>query len=356
MTGTPATTEEVAEPVPELKNMSKRQREEYRRVMHVFQNRVELKQEFIRLRDDRNSLLDKIKKAERETNLVVEEKKDLEKLLSSPETGYNAIVYFQLRALWDECNEQLQRFCEVLKKQQVDRERKREIMEFNREREKRLAQANDQVVKAKAESDALRAEIEKQELEISGKSGMLHFFNRRKLRKDLDNERRKLAEIRAKIEELFSRRVRIESEQWPEFKGISLKGKRAINIAMVAMAQHLYMHFSDQKLGEMARQAMRQRPSESHYGMRQDCEFLMDKIAASVERLRSQTGFAESLKARADWLRTQAEFKNDNDPVPLAASMAKISTTVGKEHETGLLLDVNVLADDYWNILSVMVE
>lgn len=349
-------TEELAEPVPELKNMSKRQREEYRRVMHVFQNRVELKQEFIRLRDDRNSLLDKIKKAERETNLVAEEKKDLEKLLSSPETGYNAIVYYQLRALWDECHEQLERFCEVLKKQQVDRERKREIMEFNREREKRLAQANELVVRAKGESDALKAVIEKQEQAIAEKSGVMHFFNRRKLRKDLDDERKKLAEIRAKIEELFSRRVKIESEQWPEFKGISLKGKRAINIALVAMAQHLYIHFADQNLGDMARQAVRQRPTESHYGMRQDCEFLMEKISASVERLRSQTGFADSLKARADWLRTQAEFKNNNDPVPLASSMSKISTTVGKDQETGLLLDVNVLADDYWGMLSVMVE
>lgn len=349
-------TEELAQPVPEMKSMSKRQREEYRRVMHVFQNRVELKQEYIRLRDDRNSLLDKIKKAERETNLIAEEKKDLEKLLASPETGYNAIVYYQLRSLWDECHEQLERFCEVLKKQQVDRERKREIMEFNREREKRLAQANELVVKAKAESDALKAEIEKQESEIARKSGVLHFFNRRKLRKDLDDERRKLAEIRARIEELFSRRVKIESEQWPEFKGISLKGKRAINIALVAMAQHLYIHFADQKLGDMARQAMRQRPTESHYGMRQDCEFLMEKISASLERLRSQTGFADSLKARADWLRTQAEFKNNNDPVPLASSMSKISTTVGKDQETGLLLDVNVLGDDYWSVLSVMVE
>ncbi len=350
-------TEEVAESVPEVRKLSKREREEYRRVMHVFQNRVELKQEFIRLRDDRNSLLDKVKKAERETTLIAEEKKDLEKLLSSPETGYNVIVYYQLRALWDECHQQLQRFGEVLKKQQVDRERKREIMEFNRDREKRLAQTNDKVVKVKAESDALKAAIEKKEQAIAEKAGMLHFFNRRKMRRGLDAEKKQLAEIRGRIEELFSRRIKIESEQWPEFRGISLKGKRAINIALVAMAQHLYIHFSEHKLCEMARQAMRQRPSEVHYGLRQDCEFLMEKISGMVNQLQAQSNFGEKLKARADVLRTEAEFKNENDPVPLASSLAKINTAISADpNQTGLIIDVNVLADDYWNILSAMVE
>ncbi len=350
-------TDELAEQVTEVKKMSKREREEYRRVMHVFQNRVELKQEFIRLRDDRNSLLDKVKKAERETNLIEEEKKDLEKLLSSPETGYNVIVFYQLRSLWAECHEQLQRFCEVLKKQQTDRERKREIMEFNREREKRLTHANQQVVKAKAESDQLQGVINDKEKEIESMGGVFHYFNRRKMRKGLQQERKQLSQIREKIEELFSRRVKIESEQWPEFKGISLKGKRAINIALVAMAQHLVIHFSENNLGEMSKQAMRQRASEAHYGLRQDCEYLMQKIAESLERLSAQSNFADSLRVRADWLRTQAEFKNDNDPVPLSSSLAKISTTVGKASgETGLLLDVNVLGDDYWNILSVMVD
>lgn len=350
-------TDELVKPESEISKMSRREREEYRRVMHVFQNRVELKQEFIRLRDDRNSLLDKVKKAERETRLVNEEKKDLEKLLSSPETGYNVIVYFQLRALWDECHEQIKNFAEVLKKQQMDRERKREIMEFNRDREKRLAQANELVVRAKAESDSLQAVINEKERAVAARAGVLHFFNRRKMRKGMDDEKKQLAQIRARIEELFSRRVKIESEQWPEFKGISLKGKRAINIALVAMAQHLYLHFADNNLGEMARQAMRQRPNEVHYGLRQDCEYLMQKITSVVERLREQTDFAEKLKARADWLRTQAEFKNENDPVPMAASLSKISTKLGADAvETGLLLDVNVLADDYWSVLSLMLE
>lgn len=350
-------TDELAKPESEISRMSKREREEYRRVMHVFQNRVELKQEFIRLRDDRNSLLDKVKKAERETRLANEEKKDLEKLLSSPETGYNIIVYYQLRRLWDECHSQIEGFSQVLKKQQTDRERKREIMEFNRDREKRLSQANKMVVQAKAESDELQAIINQKEQEVAARAGVLHFFNRRKMRKGMDEEKQQLAQIRAKIEELFSRRVKIESEQWPEFKGVSLKGKRAINIALVAMAQHLFLHFSDNNLGEMARQAMRQRASEVHYGLREDCEYLMQKVAAALERLQEQSDFAEKLKARADWLRTQAEFKNENDPVPLAASLSKISTTVGKDAiETGLLLDVNVLADDYWGLLSLMVE
>ncbi len=348
-------SEESSEQVVDVKKMSKREREEHRRVMHVFQNRVELKQEYIRLRDDRNSLLDKIKKAERETELVNQDKLALEKLLASPETGYNVIVYYQLRALWGECHEQIKKLSEVLKKQQVDRERKREIMEFNREREKRLAHANKLVVTAKAESDQLQAEINRLEQELAEMSGVLQFFDRRKLRKSLDPEKRQLSEVRKKIEELFSRRIKIESEQWPEFKGISLKGKRAINLAIVAMAQHLYIHFSGQNLSEMAKLAMRQRPSEVHYGLRQDCEYLMQKISESLERLRAQGQFADKLRLRADMLREQAEFKNENDPVPLASSLARISTTVGKDPgETGVLLEVNVLADDYWNLLSAM--
>ncbi len=348
-------SEESLEQAVDVAKMSKREREEHRRIMRVFQNRVELKQEYIRLRDDRNSLLDKIKKAERETELVNQDKQDLEKLLSSPETGYNVIVYYQLRALWSECNDQICKLSEVLKKQQADRERKREIMEFNREREKRLAHANALVVAAKKESDALQAEISRKEQELTEMAGVLQFFDRRKLRKSLDPERRTLSEIRQKIEELFSRRIKIESEQWPEFKGVSLKGKRVINLAIVAMAQQLYIHFSGKNLSEMSKLAMRQRPSEVHYGLRQDCEYLMQKISESLERLRAQGPVAEKLRVRADALREQAEFKNDKDPVPLSSSLAKISTTVGKDpSESGVLLDVNVLADDYWNILEVM--
>ncbi len=348
-------SEELEEQVVDVKKMSKREREEHRRIMRVFQNRVELKQEFIRLRDDRNSLLDKVKKAERETELAKQDKEDLERLLASPETAFNVVVFYQLRGVWHECNEQIRKLHDVLKKQQVDRERKREIMEFNREREKRLARANELVVNAKAESDQLQTEINTKQQELSEMSGVLRYFDRRKLRKALEPEKAQLAQIREKIEELFSRRIKIESEQWPEFKGISMKGKRAINLAIVAMAQHLYIHFHGQNISEMAKLAMRQRPSEVHYGLRQDCEYLMQKIAESLERLRSQGQFADKLRVRADALRAQAEFKNENDPVPLASSLSKISTTVGKDPgETGVLLDVNVLADDYWNILSVM--
>src|SRR5260370_490736 len=79
---------------------------------------------------------------------VLEEKESLEVLLGNPDFGFGALVHFQLRALWKGCNVQLEQFGAELRRQQEDRERKRQLVEFHQDRQARVKLAAERLAAA----------------------------------------------------------------------------------------------------------------------------------------------------------------------------------------------------------------
>ena len=74
--------------------------DEDHRVLELFRNRAELKKAYGGLQDETFRLKDLIKQQEGATQRVQEMLNTLEGRLSATETAYAALVFYQLRRLW----------------------------------------------------------------------------------------------------------------------------------------------------------------------------------------------------------------------------------------------------------------
>src|SRR5580700_2227124 len=102
------------------------------RVLHLFRNRAELKKSHISLQDEVQRLKDRVKQQEGATARVQEMLQGLEGRLSQPESGYPALVFYQLRELWSLGRTLLVQFVAELAEQQEERERRAFLAQFNR--------------------------------------------------------------------------------------------------------------------------------------------------------------------------------------------------------------------------------
>src|SRR5579864_3665117 len=97
------------------------------RVLALFRNRAELKKAYGELQDEVYRLKDRIKQQEGATQRVQEMLTALEARLSATDTGYPALVFYQLRRLWQEARELLEQFVADLTRQQDERERRQHL-------------------------------------------------------------------------------------------------------------------------------------------------------------------------------------------------------------------------------------
>src|SRR5271170_7052001 len=110
---------------------------EEERLMQLFQNRAGLKKAYADLKDEFHLLRDRLKQQEGATIRVQEQLDALGELLADPSTGYSALVFFQLRALWKICHQQLSAFATDLTRQQEAREAARHKEECEAQRNAR---------------------------------------------------------------------------------------------------------------------------------------------------------------------------------------------------------------------------
>jgi hypothetical protein len=325
------------------------------RLLELFQNRAELKKEFAELRAERDRLIELLSEQKGITEREQAKMRALEKRLSDPEMGYTALVYYHLRNLWDACHEQLVRFKDELIKQQETRERKRLVMEFNQQREQRLQALNTRVQSVRAESDAMKAQLLALEGRMAGLTGFWNYFKRRALTPELTQRRMEHETVREQFDRLLDQRIAIESEPWPEPKGLGIEARRLINLALLALTQHLYLHFSENSLSSLARSANLKALKEQHYGLRSDCEQYLALIPRAIANMEAQRGHGQELKVRANGLRARVRFKGDSDATPAADSVDGIPLQAS-ETDFGGIVQVNVLTDNYWNVLDLLMR
>src|SRR6476659_11145875 len=102
------------------------------RVLTLFRNRAELKKAYGELEDEIYRLKDRIKQQEGATQRVQEMLSTLEQRLAAQESGYPALVFYQLRGLWQLGRELIEQFVADLARQLEDRERRAHFAEHNR--------------------------------------------------------------------------------------------------------------------------------------------------------------------------------------------------------------------------------
>ncbi len=189
--------------------------------MQLFQNRAGLKKAYADLKDEFHLLRDRLKQQEGATIRVQEQLDALGDLLGDPKTGFGALVFFQLRALWKVCHQQLSTFAADLTRQQEAREVAKHKAEADAMKNSRLADVDGRLQTAASEADLQRRHLAAAQQEIGRLTAFWHYFERRRRQKSLESLRAQVVAADAEVGDLHAERSAIEHEAAADFPGIS---------------------------------------------------------------------------------------------------------------------------------------
>jgi hypothetical protein len=321
------------------------------RMVALFRNRAELKKELGALDDDRHRLLDRLKLQEGATMRVEEQLATLEAYLGRPEEGRKNLVYFQLKGLWRTASQRLEKFAGDLAQQQKDRERRQQLAEFDRAKRARLADVDRELVEARVLADQLQAEQKLARQQLASLGGFWNHFRRRRLEESIAIRAGRVEAALTVVTDLSDRRHEVESEPPPAFESLSVEGRRAINLAVIACAEWLYGRLAAAGLADLARQTTLRRVYESNYGGPEHCEALLAKVAVSVGELEKQSVDLVDIKGRTDRLRRTALYRDQSDTIPTQDSVHAPDAAA-----PGGAPAANLLLEEYFEIYRVLLR
>jgi hypothetical protein len=319
--------------------------EEEERLLKLFWNRAELKKELQHLDDQLHNLRHRLKQQESTNTRQKEQQEQLEALLGKPGRAADALVHFALRGLWRACCGQLEHLASDLRRQRQDRERKRQLEEFQADRSERLELAGERLQEAGqlvALEDARLAEGERR---LARLGGFWNHFRRRELAFELAAQRERCAASRRQLDDLQEAARTIQKEPWPEFPGLSIEGRRAINLALIAYAQLLYERLGPPGLAAEARLAVNRSVQDARYGTRESCLRRLDEVERALPIVSAAVGVAADVRERTDRLRAVVGWRSRDDVVPTPTTLPPASPG-----------GANVLLDDYWDICKVLLR
>ena len=316
------------------------------RVLHLFRNRIELKKSFSNAQEEIQRLKDRVKQQEGATARVQELLQGLETRLTQPQTAYQALVFYQLRELWTLGQSLLRQFVAELETQQLERERRNFFAEFNRRQFDRRQSVAADCLTAENTAAAARARVAELERLLAGLRRFWHYFQRRRARQELHAASIQSLLAEQALGETRAAQAALEAEQ-PNFTGLSIDSRRAINLAAVAYGQVLRERLTRAALFELTHQASgRREPVPGEYGERARCERLMSEIQSARTLLEERRELLPEIRARAEAFRRIARYRDDTDSVPDAVSLAS---------DDGAVI-TRVLVEDCWEIYRVLLR
>jgi hypothetical protein len=333
-------------------------------LLKLYWNRADVKRELKALRRERFELLDKLKEQEGAIVRAQEQLEGLERLLTNPLAAANAMVYFQLRHLWRVAAQRLEQFGRELQTQREKRERSQLQDAEIAKRKRRLGAVTEKVTGLKDKKRGAAEELARLEKKLEGMNRFLRLFRGAVLKRRIEGLRNGCLMLDEKLDELKALAEKIQGEPLPEPEGLSLDSRRLINTAVIALAQHLVVHFSEHDLASLAKTSTERAVADMKFGDRRDCDRMVERIREKIDELKQQKTFADNVKRRTDQLLTEVKYRNDTDSVPSIDCVQMIGRTPGAQSNdneidlarrtTDAPLRINVVADDYWDLLSVM--
>jgi len=338
----------------------KRDEESGEQLLKLYSNRAGVKRELNDLRKERHELLDKLKDQEGAILRAQEQLEGLERLLTNPLAAANAMVYFQLRHLWRVGAQKLEQFGGELKAQRKQRERAQLHEAALAKRGRRLGAITERLDSVLLKQQALFEEFRAAEASLASMNGFKRFFKGPRVRRRMNGMKAGNGALQEKIAELKELQEKIQGEALPEPDGLSLESRRLINCAIIALAQHLVVHFSENDLIGLTKTATERPVGDMKFGDRRDCDRMVECIRERIEDLRQQTSLADDVRRRTDLLGNHVQYRNETDSLPTTESVAiteRSSPQAGNEPERrsgNEPLRINVLLDEYWDIVAVL--
>jgi len=321
---------------------------EQERLLKLFWNRAELKKELQGLDDQLHNLRNKLKQQENANGRLQQQLEQLEILLGNPERGFDALVHFGLKALWRACREQLEKFAAELKREVQDAQRKQQLAEFQQDRAERLKVADQRLGQAQEVADAEREQLRQRDERMAKLQRFWHYFKRRTVAAEIVEQRARCEAAERQLSDMREAHRTIEKEPWPEFPGLTIEGRRQVNLAVIACAQHLFARLAVSGLAMDARLANNRSVESARHGSLDACLARIREIAQALAMVNAQDGLASEIKKRGEKMAAKATWRNANETVPQPASLPPAAT--------GGVPDANVLVDDYWDVYKVLLR
>jgi hypothetical protein len=335
-------------------------REEDTRVLTLFRNRAELKKAYGGLQEETYRLKDLIKQQEAATLRAQDMLSALEGRLGRPETAYAALVFYQLRNLWQSGRVLLTQFVADLVRQQEERERRAHLAQHNRQQFARRQGAEQELSGAQARHLEAAAQLAALDSQHAPLRRWWYYFRRRSLERRIGAARAALAAVGAALAQAQLNLQSVERQPAPEFPGLSLAARRAINLAAVAYAEVLCLRLAELEtpLVRLAREATSHREAGDHYGTPQQCALLMGQISRAQQLLSARAGLGEQIRVRSEGLKRVARYRAANDSSPVVDSLAASAddALAGSAPAAGARAAPNVLAEDTWDLFRVLLR
>ena len=338
---------------------AQREEESGAQLLKLYSNRAGVKRELNDLRKERHELIDKLKDQEGAILRAQEQLEGLERLLTNPLAAANAMVYFQLRHLWRVGAQKIEQFGAELKTQREQRERAQLQEAALAKRSRRLGAITERLDSVLRKQQALLEDFRAAEVLLASMNGFKRFFKGPRIRSRMNGMKAGNSALQEKIAELQELQEKIQGEALPEPDGLSLESRRLINCAVIALAQHLVVHFSENDLINLTKTATERPVGDMKFGDRRDCDRMVERIRERIEDLRQQTGLADDVRLRTDFLGRQVQYRNETDSLPTTESVATTERSPQAGNETSQrssneTLRINVLLDEYWDIFAVL--
>lgn len=321
------------------------------KLLELYWNRAELKKEFANLREETFKLKEQIETQQGHTARAQQKYEHIENLLLDPEWVYSVVAFYQLRALNERCKAKLAGFAEQLKQQREKRHHGRLLEEWNSQRQREADAIEAKINEQRTQKELLEDRLQSERHRYSMMGGFMRFFRKRSMKKLLD---RISDDIAASIQQeaiLQSELTAVRHREPPDTQGLDTVTKRSINFMILSFAQQLYLHFEDDDLAALAKEAGEKSVGATRYGSKTDCDFLFDKIKAKGESLAKATACADLLKQRSLLLAEDANFHSTDDAVP-ATDSVKMLLEIDAEGAVKKK-KVNLVAGNYWDLAKV---
>ena len=333
--------------------------EEDGRVLHLFRNRAELKKAYSDLQDEIHRLRDRIKQQEGATARVQEMMLELEQRLSQSPSGFTTLVFYQLRDLWVAGRELISQMVADLAAQQDERERRQFVADFNRQQFERRQRTEG----AFREAETVAADVRSKLADLTSArlraARWWHYFRRRDLDRRIQAMNAEQQGANFTLEETRAAFEAVVAEQPPEFPGLSVEARRAINLAAIAYAELLCLRLARSTLVQLAREAVRRREPRDDYGDQQACLALMGDVGRAKLVLQNRANVANEVRQRTERIRTHAKYRSTIDTVPTEDSLtqaqdAQLDAAVGGAATAENLPPV--LRDDTWDLQRLLLR
>jgi hypothetical protein len=329
---------------------------EQERLMQLFQNRAGLKKAYAELEDEMHLLRDRLKQQEGATIRVQEQLDALGDLLGDPKTGFSAMVFFQLRMLWKTCHQQLSAFASELTRTQEARELAKHKADIEADKHARLAAVDARMQEALGAAELERRTLAEAQGQLARLTAFWHYFKRRRLQKSLEQLRNQVIVADGAVGDVHGERAAIEHEVAAEFPGISLAARRSINLAIISYAELLCEHVDAFALAARAKEAVARRVHEMSFGTREECDAAMQRVQRAHAAVINQKQMTGAVKAKLDRLRANCEYRNAADTVPTADSLVAMPADMDPEKPRPAPVAWNVLAEDYWDLYTLLLR